>query len=78
MVVGVGVGCDPGTIVCDVTVLAPGATSVCTATRTVVQGDMDAGEVVNDATGSGIDPSGVGVVDVSNVVTCRRCSWCRW
>ena len=43
--------------VCPVTTLAPGATTTCTGTYTLVQADLDAGQVVNTARAEGIPPS---------------------
>ncbi|WP_198551492.1 MULTISPECIES: Ig-like domain-containing protein [unclassified Stenotrophomonas] len=42
---------------CPVTVLAPGASTVCTGSYTLVQADLDAGEVVNTAHAEGTSPS---------------------
>lgn len=43
--------------VCPVTTLAPGATTTCTGTYTLVQADLDAGRVVNTARAEGTPPS---------------------
>ena len=62
---------DPGSIVCaPVTplTLLPGQSTTCTAIHTVTQADLDAGSVVNIATGSGTGPLGP-VTDSSDPVT---------
>ena len=43
--------------------MAPGATVSCTATYSVVQGDVDAGRIDNTATASGLQPSGLPISD---------------
>ena len=53
---------------CSPTTLAPNATSTCTAQRTVVQADLDAGQVVNVATVQGTPPIGPAVTSASNQV----------
>ncbi|MEP6843759.1 MAG: hypothetical protein ABJA11_09560, partial [Pseudolysinimonas sp.] len=42
-------------------VLAPGATASCTATHTVTQSDLDAGQVTNFVDASALDPAGVAI-----------------
>jgi uncharacterized repeat protein (TIGR01451 family)/LPXTG-motif cell wall-anchored protein len=55
---------------CPVTTLAPGASTTCTGSHTVVQGDIDAGEVANTATVVGTPPSGTPIPPVtSNEIT---------
>ena len=55
--------------VCTPTTLDPGDVADCTAVHTVVQGDLDAGAVVNVATGNGTPPAGPAVEDPSNQIT---------
>ncbi len=44
---------------CDDTSLAPGEVATCTATYTVVQADLDAGEVTNNASATGTPAGGI-------------------
>jgi hypothetical protein len=43
-----------GAISCGATTLAPGAMTTCSATYTVVAGDVSAGSIANDATATGL------------------------
>lgn len=54
---------------CPVAELLPGEATVCTASYTLQQADIDAGNVVNTATVSGVDPSGGGVEGTDTVDT---------
>ncbi|WPF83713.1 hypothetical protein SANBI_001408 [Sanguibacter sp. 4.1] len=49
---------EVGAIVCDVTTLAIGGTTTCSATYTATQADVDAGTISNTATASGDTPGG--------------------
>ncbi|MGW4033304.1 DUF7507 domain-containing protein [Streptomyces sp. NPDC004838] len=49
--------------------LAPGASVTCTATYTVTQADVDAGEITNSATSTGTPPSGPPPVSPPSEVT---------
>jgi uncharacterized repeat protein (TIGR01451 family) len=55
------------TVFCPVTTLAPDEPTTCTATYTVTQADVDAGEIVNDATATGA--TAAGPVDASTSLT---------
>jgi len=54
---------------CPQTTLAPAAAMVCTASYTVTQADVDAGEVVNNASASGTPPPGLPVVETPSSAT---------
>ena len=60
---------DPtaGTVSCPAGVVAPGSTVTCSATSIVTQADIDAGQIVNVATASAIDPTGTPVQAVGTV-----------
>ena len=66
---GIGVT-DPlpgmSAVTCPAVVLAPAATTTCTATRAVTQAEVDLGSVTNTATVSGTPPSGPAVTDTSS------------
>jgi len=51
---------------CPATTLAPGISTTCTGSHTIVQGDIDAGEVVNTATVVGTPPSGTPIPPVTS------------
>lgn len=54
---------------CPQTTLAPAATMLCTASYTVTQADIDAGQVVNNAAVAGNPPAGLPPVDTPDSVT---------
>jgi uncharacterized repeat protein (TIGR01451 family) len=58
---------DPkvGAVTCPVTSLDPGASTICAATYTLTQADINVGKVTNTATASGVPPSGPAAVDMS-------------
>jgi uncharacterized repeat protein (TIGR01451 family) len=55
-------------ITCPSTTLAPGATTTCTATYTVTQADMDAGEILNTAIAEGFGPFGPALTDTDSAI----------
>ncbi|HEX6354083.1 DUF7507 domain-containing protein [Actinophytocola sp.] len=59
---------SPVTCGSDAASLAPGAQVICTATYTIVQADVDAGGIDNDATATGTPPSGPAVESPSDEV----------
>ena len=56
-------------VTCPQSTLAPAATMVCSASYTVTQADVDAGEVINNASASGNPPAGLPPVDTSDSAT---------
>ncbi len=56
-------------ITCPVTTLAPGEQTTCTATYTVTQADVDAGEITNTAEATGMRPDGVPVTSPPSMVS---------
>ncbi len=52
-----GTGARP-VVTCPATTLAPGASTTCTGTYTVTQGDIDAGSIADTAIASGTPPTG--------------------
>ena len=62
---------DPkvGAVTCPAGALAPVASVTCTASYTLTQADVDAGEVVNTATATGTPPTGPPVTDDDTITT---------
>jgi uncharacterized repeat protein (TIGR01451 family) len=63
-----GAGSEPA-ITCPSATLAPGQEVDCTATYTVTQADMDAGNVVNTARATGMDPTDAAVISTLSTAT---------
>jgi uncharacterized repeat protein (TIGR01451 family) len=58
-----------GSVSCPAAPLAPGASTLCTATYVLTTADMDTGSITNTATGSGTPPSGPDVSDTSGTAS---------
>ena len=58
-----------GAVSCPATTLLPGASTTCTATYTLTQGDIDAGHVANSATARGTPPTGPNVTSTDTTDT---------
>ena len=58
-----------GTVTCPITSLAPGASTTCSKSYSLLQSDVDAGTVHNSATATGLSPKGVSVQSVDAVDT---------
>ena len=62
---------EAGSITCAPTTLAPGETTLCRASHTVTQADLDAGQITNIATAEATEPDGTVINDPSNEVIVR-------
>lgn len=58
----------PPVVSCPASTLSAGAAFTCTASYTLTQPDIDAGQVTNSAEASGIPPSGVAVTDTASAL----------
>ncbi|MFF4580174.1 hypothetical protein [Streptomyces sp. NPDC001389] len=69
----------PGTpaVTCPVTTLAPGASTICTATYTTTAADVKAGKITDNATATGTTPDGTQVTATSNTLTLVACTPCK-
>ena len=58
-----------GPVDCPATALAPGASTICTATYTITQADVNSGSVDNTATASGTPPTGPAIDSAPDTTT---------
>ncbi len=63
--IGLSLSDDLTSVSCPQTSLAPSASMMCTASYTVTQADVDAGEVVNNASITAVPPSGTSITETS-------------
>ncbi|MER7762249.1 hypothetical protein [Streptomyces sp. NPDC097619] len=64
-------------VTCPVTTLAPGASTICTATYTTTAADLRAGKITDKATVTGVGPNGQTAEATSNTVTIVACAPCK-
>ncbi|KJK55049.1 hypothetical protein UK12_31085, partial [Saccharothrix sp. ST-888] len=69
-------GAGSPTVTCPVTTLAPGASTICTATYTTTEDDVEEGRITDNATVTVTDPEGGAVTATSNTLAIVKCTPC--